>query len=176
MQSRILAFIFLFSIFIGAIAFVFLYQARPSGMGHGMGSQLYSWVPIVIVPITFLVVALGYSLLFPEITQKSQEPPKPIEPSTEKIPQIAVEREVPPLDTVLKVLKEDERKVLEAIMNEDGTMLQKDIARTTGFSRVKTHRVLYRLAKRGIVTAERYYNTYKISLADWLSHKGERIS
>jgi len=47
-------------------------------------------------------------------------------------------------------------------------MLQSDIARKTGFSRVKTHRILYRLSTRGIVTAKKYYNTYQISLAEWL--------
>jgi len=47
-------------------------------------------------------------------------------------------------------------------------MLQKDIRWKTGLSRVKTHRILFRLAKRGIVSAEKYYNTNKIVLASWL--------
>ena len=50
-------------------------------------------------------------------------------------------------------------------------MLQKDIRWKTGLSRVKTHRILHRLAKRGIVSAEKYYNTNKITLADWLTRE-----
>jgi uncharacterized membrane protein len=48
-------------------------------------------------------------------------------------------------------------------------MLQKDIRWKTGLSRVKAHRILFRLAKRGIVSIEKYYNTNKIMLADWLT-------
>lgn len=135
-------------------------------MGHMMNSQMYLWVPVVIVPLTFIAVVLGYYLIFPEISQKSQEPLRTVE----KVSQI---EKASSLDTVLKVLREDEKKVVETIVQAGGTMLQKDIARTTEFSRVKTHRILYRLSKRGIVTAEKYYNTYQISLADWLRQKGK---
>jgi len=37
------------------------------------------------------------------------------------------------------------------------------------FWSLKMHRILFRLAKRGIVSAEKYYNTNKIVLADWLT-------
>ena len=50
-------------------------------------------------------------------------------------------------------------------------MLQKDISWELGFSRVKTHRVLVKLLSRGVVTAEKHYNTNKIELADWLKNK-----
>jgi uncharacterized membrane protein len=68
-------------------------------------------------------------------------------------------------------LNEDERKVIETLVTGGGTMLQKDIRWKTGLSRVKTHRILHRLAKRGIVSAEKYYNTNKITLADWLTRE-----
>jgi uncharacterized membrane protein len=55
-----------------------------------------------------------------------------------------------------------------AMLEEIGSVLQSDIARQFGFSRVETHRILHRLSTRGIVTAEKHYNTYKITLADWL--------
>lgn len=168
MQPRILVLILLFSLLIGVTTFIVLYQTRSYGMmGHGMmNGQMYLWIPVIIVPLTFIAVVLGYYLIFPEISRESQETLKPIE----KISQI---KQASSLDTILKVLREDERKVIETIVQASGTMLQKDIARTTGFSRVKTHRILYRLSKRGIVTAEKYYNTYQISLAEWLRQKGE---
>lgn len=170
MQTRILALIFLFSLLIGAMSFIVLYQMPPRGtMGHGMNSLL-DLIPIVIVSITFVTMVLGYYLIFPEISQKSQEPQKSVEKASQPT---VTEEQVSSLNTVLKVLREDERKVVETIMNAGGNMLQKDIARVTGFSRVKTHRVLYRLSRRGVVTAEKYYNTYQISLADWLRQKGE---
>ena len=68
----------------------------------------------------------------------------------------------------LRLLQADERKVVEALMNAEGTMLQKDITHETGFSRVKTHRVLVRLLRRNVVVSEKYYNTNRITLAQWI--------
>jgi uncharacterized membrane protein len=73
------------------------------------------------------------------------------------------------MEIALRLLEPDERRVVETILDEGGTMLQKDISHELGFSRVKTHRVLKRLIKRGVVEAQEYYNTNKITLTDWLS-------
>ena len=146
------------SISIGAAAYFFFYVYGPRespGMGRGTGLQLYIWVPIVAMPLTFAVALLLYVALFPEIKQIPQT-----EPTGSK--------EQGTLAAVMRVLKDDEKKVVERIVNAGGKMLQKDIARQTGFSRVKTHRILYRLSIRGVVIAKKYYNTYEIMLADWL--------
>lgn len=158
MRVSAIIFLLLFSVIAGALAFLMIYFYVPRespGMGHGMGPQLYIWIPVLIVPLTFAFGLLAYSILFPEIEQK---------PSTET----TLPKEQQSLSAVMRVLKDDEKKVVELLMNAGGTMLQSDIARKTGFSRVKTHRILYRLATRGIVTAEKYYNTFQITLADWL--------
>jgi len=158
MRVRIIVTLLLFSVVLGTLAYflIYLYVPRESpGMGRGMGPQLYIWIPILIVPTTFAVELLAYMALFPEIKQK---------PSNET----ALPKEQKSLAAVMRVLKDDEKKVVELLMNASGTMLQSDIARKTGFTRVKTHRILYRLSTRGIVTAKKYYNTYQITLADWL--------
>jgi uncharacterized membrane protein len=69
----------------------------------------------------------------------------------------------------MRLLEPDEKRVMEAMIDAGGSMLQKDISHETGFSRVKTHRVLVRLIRRGVVTAEKYYNTNRIEIADWLN-------
>lgn len=158
MKVSTLILLFSFSFLVGALAYVIGYFSIPRespGMGHGMGPQFYIWIPVLLVPITFIVGSLAYLALFPSIEQKS--PPEAVLP-----------REQQTLTAVLRVLKDDERKVVELLMKEGGSMLQKDIARKTGFTRVKTHRILYRLVTRGIVTAKKHYNTYQIILADWL--------
>lgn len=73
------------------------------------------------------------------------------------------------IDVALRLLDPDERMVVEAVVRAGGTMLQKDISYELGFSRVKTHRTLVRLIERGVVTAEKEYNTNRIELADWLN-------
>jgi uncharacterized membrane protein len=49
--------------------------------------------------------------------------------------------------------------------------LQKYIRNESGLSRLKTHRIVARLAERGIVTLEKMGNTNQVLLADWLKNK-----
>jgi len=158
MRSRTLIFILFFAIFIGAIAYILIqfYISKDfPGMGYGFGLQLYHWMPLIIVPATLIIVLLTYLILFPEIEQK---------PSFRRM----VPKEQQSHAAVVRVLKDDEKKVVELLLNTGGTMLQSEISKKTGFTRVKTHRILYRLSTRGIVSAKKYYNTYQITLADWL--------
>jgi uncharacterized membrane protein len=148
----------LLSILFGAVAYALIYFWVPSetpGRGFGTAVQRYVWIPIAIVPVTFSIGLLAYLALFPEIKQKTLTKPE-------------VPERTQPLSAVVRVLKDDEKKIVELLVNSGGKMLQRDLGRQAGFSRVKTHRILYRLATRGIVTAEKHYNTYEITLADWL--------
>ena len=78
------------------------------------------------------------------------------------------EEESPSINVVLRLLETDERRVVEALVEAGGSLLQKDISWKTGFSRVKTHRILVRLLRRDVVTSEKYYNTNRITLSDWI--------
>lgn len=151
-------FLLLLSILIGAVAYALIYFFAPTespGRGFGTAIQRYLWIPVAIVPLSFSIGLLGYLALFPEIKQKPSAKPE-------------VPERTQPLSAVMRVLRDDERKIVELLVSSGGKMLQRDLGRKAGFSRVKTHRILYRLATRGIVTAEKHYNTYEITLADWL--------
>lgn len=151
-------FLLLLSILIGALAYALVYFFAPTespGRGFGTAIQRYLWIPVAIVPVSFSIGLLGYLALFPEIKQKPSAKPE-------------VPEKTQPLSAVMRVLRDDERKIVEFLVSSGGKMLQRDLGRKAGFSRVKTHRILYRLATRGIVTAEKHYNTYEITLADWL--------
>ena len=162
MRSRILFLIVAVGLAISVISLVLGLGTGWGGRGYGMGRNLPPsfWLLPVVAPLIIVVTVLGYAALFPELSEK--EPPE--KPSSIS----AVEKGASTLDAVLRILKEDEKKVIETLVAEGGTMLQKDIRWKTGFSRVKTHRILYRLAERGLVSAEKYYNTNKITLAEWL--------
>jgi uncharacterized membrane protein len=73
------------------------------------------------------------------------------------------------VEAAFQVLGGDERRVVQELIDHKGRMLQREISWETGFSRVKTHRVLVRLLRRDLVSAEKYYNTNRITLADWLT-------
>jgi len=151
--------------FLGLLFFGF--EGGFGGRGRGMGMETMQpfWLALFVVPLVVAIVVLGYALIFPEFSEeKSKSSSAP-----------AIEKEEPALDAVLRVLNDDEKKVIDTLVAEGGTMLQKDIRWKTGLSRVKTHRILFRLAKRGIVSAEKHYNTNKIELADWLRKEKKKI-
>jgi len=164
MRSRNLIFILpvlLAVSILGLLLFTLEGGFRGKGQGSSVGLTPLLWLVVFVVPLVLLVSQLGYTMVFPELTEKKLKE-KPSSMPT-------IEKGESALEAILRVLSVDERKVVETLVAEGGTMLQKDIRWKTGFSRVKTHRILFRLANRGIVTAEKYYNTNKIALADWLT-------
>ena len=164
MRSRSAFQIIFVAIAISALGLIFGWESFFGGRGHGIGGSIPRsfWLILIVVPLFAVISVFGYATVFPELSEKKLE---------EKSSLPVVEKGESTIDAVLRVLKEDERKVIETIVAEGGIMLQKDIRWKTGFSRVKTHRIIYRLAERGVVSAEKHYNTNKITLADWLLGK-----
>ena len=74
-----------------------------------------------------------------------------------------------PYDSVSKTLTTDERKVVDVLTSHNGQYLQKYIRTETGLSRLKIHRIVTRLAERGIITLEQSGNTNKVYLSSWLA-------
>jgi len=113
----------------------------------------------MIFGAAFMFLTIGvvaFSLVFPEIVLEKEggfNPEKGFSDSFEG---------------VMKVLQEDERKVCMALWNEGGVGLQNDIRWKTGLSKVKTHRVVARLATRGVITVSKENGRNRLSLASWL--------
>jgi hypothetical protein len=139
-------------------------QGPPSD--HGFGGYMAFFGLLLIVFTLLLVVA--FVLLFPRLEKVKTK--RPIEAEVEKLEGAAKpeEAEGGPLDVTLRLLNEDEGRIVRALVGAGGSMLQKDISYDLGLSRVKTHRVLVGLIERGVVYAEKHYNTNKITLAEWL--------
>ena len=166
MRSKTLFFILIVAVAVSVLGLLFFgLEGGFGGRGHGMVAEVPRsfWLVLFVMPLVVVVAVLGYALVFPEFTDEKPKQ-KPFSMTT-------VEKGESALGAVLRVLNEDERKVIETLVAEGGTMLQKDIRWKTGLSRVKTHRILFRLAKREIVSAKKHYNTNKITLADWLTRK-----
>ena len=165
MRLKVLAFILVATIAVSLLSlWIFSLEGGFNGRGRGMASGVPQslWLVLFIAPLLMAVLVGGYFLVFPELSEERS-----------KKPSMLVEKDSA-LSAVLRVLDDDERKVIETLSAEGGTMLQKDIRWKTGLSRVKTHRILLRLIKRDIVSAEKHYNTNKITLADWLTSKTKK--
>lgn len=120
--------------------------------------QAVVWPAVFVASASIAVIAVGGYLLAPEI---------PYKPVVGRI-----ETGFQPVETVMRVVKEDERRVLKTLMDAGGRMTQRDIARQAQFTRLKTHRIIARLAERDIVVVEKHGNTNMITLPKWLQSVG----
>lgn len=117
---------------------------------------------IVLVGIAIVSVGgLVYFFAFPEIRTA-----KPV--AAASVEQLSPQNLVTPYASIVKTLTDQERKVIEVLKAHDGKYLQKYIRKEAGLSRLKTHRIIMRLAERGIVTLEKFGNTNQVLLAEWL--------
>ena len=135
-----------------------------TGSGAGGSGLLMSggaWVALaVLLAVVFIGVGgLAYSLAYPEIRRRSASAPE------------VQERDAgsgKSWEVLMRTSKDDERKVLEVLVAHGGSYLQKFVVKEAGLSKLKTHRIVSRLAERGVVSVERSGNTNQVSLAPWV--------
>ena len=157
----------------------YLFSYQPGGgslsgmMGQMMGAPgsggmtraMPGWVWGTIVALVVLAVVglagLGYYLAYPEIGSSSSPPPTA--PGSEPRGSASMS-----WATLVRTSKPDEKKVLEVLAAHDGSYLQKFVVKESGLSKLKTHRIVARLAERGVVSVERSGNTNQVALAPWI--------
>ena len=67
---------------------------------------------------------------------------------------------------VLKFLSYNEKKVVNKLIEQKGSILQSEISRMEGMGKVKTHRAVQDLERKAIITIERHGNTNRINLTN----------
>jgi hypothetical protein len=58
------------------------------------------------------------------------------------------------IDILLKFLNVDERKLVNLLIENNGKVLQAELTRLPGMSKVKSHRIVQRLIDRGVIEKE----------------------
>jgi hypothetical protein len=162
---------------------LFAFHVMQHGPNGGLaGVQSYLWL-LVLVPV-LLVVVLLYRLFLPALNKvpvsenledlvvktaaATEALVEPQDVAVDEEPETPERSPDAPIEVARRLLESEERRVVDALVKAGGSLLQKELSWETGFSRVKTHRILVRLLRRGVVTSEKYYNTNRITLAAWL--------
>jgi len=68
-------------------------------------------------------------------------------------------------ELILKFLNEDERKVVQKLIENNGKALQAEITRLDGMSKLRTHRAVRKLLSKNIVEIEKYGKTNVIKFS-----------
>jgi predicted transcriptional regulator len=129
-------------------------------MGEGFGMGNFLWPTVLTGSTAVIVTVLAYVILFPNIKYSTD---------TETNQEFAIPAaSLDPMTIVMRVTRPDERAALEVLRNSGGVCLQKDITYKTGLSKLKTHRIVARLAERGIIQVKRVGKTNEIRVPAWL--------
>ena len=132
-------------------------QMMPYPMGGSGTDNTLLWVIIIL-----LLVIIAY--LWYNSNRKKTTHIEPVKPETTETDPIESDK----IDVALRLLNENEKQIVEALIEHGGEMLQKDITYELGLTRVQTHRAVQSLIDRAIVTTEDHFNTKKVTLAEWL--------
>ncbi len=66
----------------------------------------------------------------------------------------------------VSLMEKDESKILSKLVAEGGRITQSEVSRIEGIGKVKAHRILSKLEKRGIVASEKYGKTNMVKISD----------
>ena len=66
----------------------------------------------------------------------------------------------------VSLMDKDESKIMGRLVSEGGRITQSEVSRIEGIGKVKAHRVLAKLEKRGIVSSEKYGKTNMVKVSD----------
>jgi hypothetical protein len=128
----------------------------------GMHIPIYLWYLTILFIVLIIVGVIGF--LFTSRTERDQAVPKKV--YEHEVPADVAEK--PGIEDILKVLKPDERRVVEVLIKNNGKMYQKDLRWETGYTRLKIHRIINRLVERKIVRKRSVGNTNEIVIEDWI--------
>ncbi len=173
MKSFLIIILVIFLLILGIPMFMMLFMGwgttpTTGGMMGGMmnmGMHMFNmFIPFWFFLFFFLVVLVGLIYM---VSQKSyREPERPVSRVVSK-PVEKVEEE----PDIFKVLRPDEKMVVELLIKNGGKMLQKDLRWELGMNRVQIHRIIERLEERNIVSRKPVGNTNEVILADWILKK-----
>lgn len=156
------------------VAFVSIAEAFLPGQsmmnGGMMGSRFGGymiWSSTLVLSGMVLILVIVYLLAFPSIRYTPTPGDKKLSASqAAETPSSKPDSD--PLEVVMRVLKADEKAALKVLRSGGGKCLQKDITYKTGLSKLRTHRVVARLAERGVIQVRRVGKTNEITVPAWL--------
>ncbi len=143
---------------------------QPPGLfGPFMGNHIR--VPLYILPLSLVllivaIVPMSYYFISRRLEEKLEKNFEIISKFMRKNNLVSnrVPVKIGDKNIILKFLNFGERKVVEALIEKKGEILQSEINHMEGMTKLKTHRSVKDLERKGIIKRENYGKTYRIVL------------
>ena len=161
----------IFSI-IALIIFFIVILYGLTGAPHGEGGETrgHPAIPTYIISISGIVLIVALIPLFYYIIYSGLERnyEKNMEILSKTVGNNSQEKETASSQDfakiILKCLNYNEKKVVNKLIEQKGSTLQSEISRMEGMGKVKTHRSVQDLERKGIILIEKHGNTNRINL------------
>ena len=157
------------------IIFIILYSLFKDFTGypmaeHGLCPRMIPnyllWLSLILMVI--VIVPISYYIVSKRLEEKMEKNLSAITKLVDhRIKSGSKKENLKPNNngSILKLLNLNEKKVVEKLIENNGSALQSEISRMEGMTKLKAHRAVKELERKGIVKLEQYGKTNKIILA-----------
>jgi uncharacterized membrane protein len=137
--------------------------------GHGICPKMIPnyllWISLILTVI--MVVPLSYYIISKRLEEKMEKNLNAIARMVEYRIKSGSEKDCLKSDngsSILKLLNPGEKKVVERIIENGGKVLQSEVGRMEGMTKLRAHRAVKGLEARGVISLEPYGKTNRIVL------------
>ena len=102
-----------------------------------------------------VVMLLAHDFRYPYLDARVYKEAKSLDKGIEALYRERRKKEKEKQERVLKMLRDDDRKIIELIINSGGEIYQAKLIEKTDFSRAKVTRVLDKLENKGLIERRR---------------------
>lgn len=152
MRNRIVGVLIIFvALLMGFIIFSFnraMTEIVNTSCEHGSSCPMWGTIDFqtnVSIAIMSFVIIIGIYLIFFGKEERT--------PSKEEVKDASIKKEA--YEEIMKTLNDEEKIVLENIIDANGTIFQSDLTDKTNFNKVKVTRILDKLEGRGVIERRR---------------------
>lgn len=138
-------------------------SSHPRGLCPKMIPPYMLWISIILVVVA--VIPLSYYFISKRLEEKMEKNLAAISRMVDSNLKHHKEKEKSN-GSILKLMNQGERKVIQRILDKGGSILQSEIARMEGMTKLKAHRIVKELESKGIVRVQNYGKTKRLTLVE----------
>ena len=158
-----------------AIILIVAYSISQNFTNHSLGGgescprmvpNYILWLSLILMVV--IIVPISYYVISKRLEEKMEKNLSAITKMVDHKVKSGVKKQNLQTNnngSILKLLNLNEKKVVEKIIENKGSALQSEISRMEGMTKLKAHRAVKELERKGIVKLEQYGKTNKIILA-----------
>jgi predicted transcriptional regulator len=143
------------------------HSLEGGGLCPRMVPNYLLWLSLILMVV--IIVPVSYYVISKRLEEKMEKNLNAITKMVDHKVKSGIKKEDLKINnngSILKLLNANEKKVVEKLIENKGSALQSEVSRMEGMTKLKTHRAVKELERKGIVKLEQYGKTNRIILSE----------